>query len=60
MRSRLDLAQIFPMDDEASARLMMVKAACLHSAGVITEAEKLVVLERATAVILGCQAQRAA
>ena len=51
MNPNLDLARIFQMDDEASARLMTVKAECLHSAGVINEAEKLAVLYRAKAVI---------
>jgi hypothetical protein len=47
----LDLALIFPMDDAASARLMIVKAECLHSAGVISAAEKRTILDRAAAII---------
>jgi hypothetical protein len=35
----LDIAFTFPMDDTASARLMVVKAECLHSAGVIGAGE---------------------
>jgi hypothetical protein len=47
----LDIALIFPMDDTASARLMIVKAECLHSAGVISAAEKRTILDRAAAII---------
>jgi hypothetical protein len=46
-----DKAQLFPMRDEASARLMMVKAECLHSAGVISGAEKLAVFHDAKNLI---------
>ncbi len=31
---------IFPIKDAASAGLMVIKAACLHNAGVISDAEK--------------------
>ena len=56
----LDLARIFPMDDAASARLMIVKAECLLSAGVISEAAKQAVLARAKAVIAERERQHAA
>ena len=47
----LDIALIFPTDDTASARLMIVEAECLRSAGVISVAEKRTILPRATAII---------
>ena len=47
----LDLARIFPMQDAASARLMIIKAECLRSAGLISEATKRTVLDRAKAII---------
>jgi hypothetical protein len=40
-RQTLDLSLLFPITEEASARLMVVKANCLHSAGVITNAQRL-------------------
>ena len=39
MRAGLDLDTLFPIEDAASARLMLVKASCLRKAGVIDEAE---------------------
>lgn len=47
----LDIALIFPMNDAASARLMIVKAECLHSAGVISAAEKRTILNGGAAII---------
>jgi hypothetical protein len=41
------------MDDAASARLMVIKAECLHSAGVISAAEKWTILDSAAAIIEG-------
>ena len=38
---------IFPIKDEPSARLMSLKAECLHTAGVISEREEQAVLGRA-------------
>ena len=38
---------IFPIRDEPSARLMSLKAKCLHMAGVISEREEKAVLARA-------------
>jgi hypothetical protein len=43
----LDLALIFPINDEQSACLMSLKAECLFRAGVLSEAEKQAVHERA-------------
>jgi hypothetical protein len=44
----LDLALIFPIKDEQSACLMSLKAECLYRAGVLSEAEKQAVHERAS------------
>lgn len=54
----VDLASIFPINDAASARLMIVKAECLRSAGVISEVAKQAVLDRARAVIEERERQR--
>jgi len=35
-----DIEIIFPIKDAASAALMLIKADCLHTAGVINEADK--------------------
>jgi hypothetical protein len=37
---------IFPIKDAASAALMLIKADCLHKAGIISEAEKQLVDSR--------------
>jgi hypothetical protein len=42
---------IFPIRDEPSARLMSLKAECLHTAGVISEREEQAVLGRAAKVL---------
>ncbi len=55
-----DLDRIFPIHDEASARFAIVKAGCLHSAGVITESEKAIVLARAATVVERRDSRRAA
>lgn len=41
------LDKIFPIVDDSSAQLMAVKAQCLFAAGVITEAQKQAVENRA-------------
>jgi hypothetical protein len=38
---------IFPIKDAASAALMLIKAYCLHKAGVISEGERQWVYSRA-------------
>jgi hypothetical protein len=43
-----DSELIFPIKDAASAALMLIKADCLHTAGIINEAEKQYVHSRAT------------
>lgn len=50
MRSNLDLDLIFPIADEPSARLMVVKAQCLYAAGVIDEEERQAVFAQAAAM----------
>ena len=45
------MEQIFPIRDEPSARLMSLKAECLHMAGVISEHEEQTVLGRAAKVL---------
>ena len=42
-----DSELIFPIKDAASAALMLIKADCLHTAGIINEAEKQYVHSRA-------------
>ena len=46
----LDLDLIFPINDDVSARLMVVKAECLLQAGVIDVAEACAVFRRAAEV----------
>jgi hypothetical protein len=40
MQDTLNIPLIFPIKDAASAALMLIKADCLHKAGIINEAEK--------------------
>ena len=45
----VSLDRIFPIVDDQSAQLMAVKAQCLFVAGVITEAQKQTIEDRAAA-----------
>ena len=47
MRRACDSELIFPIKDAASAALMLIKADCLLTAGIINEAEKQYVHSRA-------------
>jgi hypothetical protein len=47
MQGALDPELIFPIKDSASAALMLIKADCLHTAGIIDEAERQLVHSRA-------------
>jgi hypothetical protein len=47
----LTMAQIFPMPDAASARLMKLKAACLYRGGVITESQRADVVRKANEIL---------
>jgi hypothetical protein len=47
MQDILNIPLIFPIKDTASATLMLIKADCLHKAGVISEGEKQWVQSRA-------------
>jgi hypothetical protein len=47
MQRAWDIELIFPIKDAASAALMVIKADCLHNAGVISEGEKQWVYSRA-------------
>jgi hypothetical protein len=47
MQRARDIQVIFPIKDAASAALMLMKADCLHTAGIINEAEKQYVHSRA-------------
>jgi hypothetical protein len=58
MDCQRDKAQLFPMRDEASAQLMMVKAECLYSAGIISDAEKLSVFDEAKNLIRRSERER--
>jgi hypothetical protein len=46
-RDAMDIELIFPIQDAASAALMVIKADCLHNAGVISNGEKQWVHSRA-------------
>ena len=47
MQRGRDSELIFPIKDAASAALMLIKADCLHTPGIINEAEKQYVHSRA-------------
>ena len=47
-----DREQIFPVKDAASAALMLIKADRLHTAGIISEAEKQWVYSRARTFLM--------
>jgi hypothetical protein len=47
MEDTLNIPLIFPIKDAASAALMLIKADCLLTAGIINEAEKQYVHSRA-------------
>jgi hypothetical protein len=47
MQCAWDIEIIFPIKDAASAALMVIKAECLHNAGIISNREKLWVHSRA-------------
>ena len=47
MQRAWDIELIFPIKDAASAALMVIKADCLHKAGIISVAEKQWVYSRA-------------
>ncbi len=47
MQCARDIEVIFPIKDAASAALMLIKADCLHKAGIINEAEKQYIHSRA-------------
>ncbi len=49
MRSGLSFDQIFPIRNDASARLMRLKADCLFSAGIIDAEDRLAVYARTSA-----------
>jgi hypothetical protein len=53
-----DLAQIFPMPDAPSARLMKLKAACLFRAGVITPSQRTAVVHQAGSILERMQSLR--
>jgi hypothetical protein len=40
MQCARDIELIFPIKDASSAALMLIKADCLHKAGIISEREK--------------------
>lgn len=56
MRSGLSLDQIFPIRNDASARLMRLKADCLFQAGIIDAEERLVVYARTGAALVTAHA----
>jgi hypothetical protein len=47
MKPAWDVELIFPIKDAASAALMLIKADCLHKAGIISQAKKQLVHSRA-------------
>jgi hypothetical protein len=60
MRADLDMELIFPIIDEASANLMLVKATCLLQAGVISAADASAVFRRASEILYLCSSRKAA
>lgn len=48
---RLNFAQIFPISDEPSARLMKLKASCLFRAGLLSVQERASVARKAREVL---------
>ena len=53
MRGDLDFETIFPVKDEASARLMLEKAERLFQAGVIDRSERRAVLALYLSIVVG-------
>ena len=51
MQRARDIKVIFPIKDAASAALMLIKADCLHKAGIINDFEKRYVDLRACAFL---------
>ena len=47
MQRARDIEVIFPIKDAASAALMLMKANCLHTAGIINDADKQYVHSKA-------------
>jgi hypothetical protein len=60
MRNGLELDNLFPIKDIASARLMLVKATCLLEAKVIDQATAAMVLRQAYALLSPMDASEAA
>ena len=60
MKAPLQFHRIFPIDDEASARFMLVKADCLHSAGVVDDGDRRDVMALAARYLPERQPMRAA
>jgi hypothetical protein len=56
----VSLDRIFPIVDDQSAQLMAVKAQCLFVAGVITEAQKQTIEDRAAARLCSDEEDREA
>jgi hypothetical protein len=50
---QINIAQIFPISDVTSARLMKLKAACLFRAGVLTLSQRAAVDHRANEILHG-------
>ena len=46
MQRTWNIELIFPIKDAVSAALMVIKADCLHKAGIISKAEKQLVVSR--------------
>jgi hypothetical protein len=60
MQRARDSELIFPIKDAASAALMLIKADCLHTAGIINGAEKQYVHSRARTFLVGATLKHAA
>jgi len=60
MRLGLDPDLIFPMRDEPSARLALVKAECLLAANVIDAKDAAKIFQRAAAVLYEAECRKAA
>jgi hypothetical protein len=60
MRSGLDASLIFPIYDEASARLALFKAECLLGANVVDARDAAKVYHRAAAYLYAAESPKAA
>jgi hypothetical protein len=54
----LDMNRLFPISDASSARLMRLKALCLHRAGILTDGQRAAVTRQASEVLARGRVER--